>query len=83
MGLWATRSKFILPGNIMKHIPNDIRGSITHHDHAVQISGFKDLFIYLNMDVGSQTLRQLVNAYFDKSPPLRAHLSQSSASLLV
>jgi hypothetical protein len=46
--------------------------------HLAHISGFRELFIYLNNNQSSMRLRQMIEDYFDNSPPLRGNLSQSS-----
>jgi hypothetical protein len=81
--LCADRPRFISHKPIMKRVPFYIKTSMEHHDPRAQISGFEELFIHLNKTSCPQPLRQLVKAYFNDDPPLRAHLSQSLANPLV
>ena len=72
------RSSFVVRSDIMTLVPDHIKMRMTHHDPSAHIPGFQELFIYLNNNQSSMRLRQMIEDYFDKSPPLREHLSQSS-----
>ena len=72
------RSSFVVCSDIMTLVPDHIKMRMTHHDPSAHIPGFQELFIYLNNNQSSMRLRQMIEDYFDKSPPLREHLSQSS-----
>ena len=71
------RSSFVVRGDIMTLVPGHIKRLMNHSDPSAHISGFQELFIYLNKSQSSTRLRQMTEDYFDKSPPLREHLSQS------
>ena len=71
------RFSFVVRGDIMTFVPGHIRLRMTHHDPSAHIPGFQELFIYLNNNQGSMHLRQMIEDYFDNSPPLRGNLSQS------
>ena len=72
------RSSLVVRDDIMTLVPSHIKRRMNHSDPSAHISGFQELFIYLNKDRSSTRLRQMVEDYFDNSPPLRGHLSQSS-----
>ena len=72
------RSSFVVRNDIMTLVPDHIKMRMTHHDPSAHIPGFQELFIYLNNCRSSMRLRQMIEDYFDKSPPLRENLSQSS-----
>jgi len=76
--LCKDRSAFVLRNDIMKLIPRRITRYMTHSGPEAQIRGFEELFLYLNKDPSSAPLRELIHAYFNDSPSLRGHLSQSS-----
>ena len=76
--LCEDRPAFVLRNDIMALIPNHIKKHIIHSNANAQILGFQELFVYLNKDRSPARLRQLISAYFNDSPPLRGHLSQSS-----
>jgi len=76
--LCKDRSAFVLRNDIMKLIPSRITKYMIHSGPEAQIRGFEELFLYLNKDRSSAPLRQLIHAYFNDSPSLRGHLSQSS-----
>jgi hypothetical protein len=71
------RSSVVVRGDIMTLVPDHIKMRMTHHDPSAHIPGFQELFIYLNNNRSSMRLRQMIEDYFDKSPPLRENLSQS------
>ena len=71
------RSSFVVCDDIMTLVPDYITACMIHPDPRAQISGFRELFIYLNKNRSSTRLRQMIEDYFDNSPPLRGHLSQS------
>ena len=71
------RSSFVVRRDIMTLVPDHIEMRITHHNPSAHIPGFEELFIYLNNNQSSMRLRQMIEDYFDNSPPLREHLSQS------
>ena len=72
------RSSFVVRDDIMTLIPDYIAACVIHPDPRAQISGFRELFIFLNKNQGSMHLRQMIEDYFDNSLPLRGNLSQSS-----
>ena len=72
------RSSFVVRDDIMTLVPGHIKRRMNHSDPSAHISGFQELFIYLNKNESSARLRQRIEDYFDNSPPLREHLSQSS-----
>ena len=72
------RSSFVVRSDIMTLVPGHIKLRLIHADPSAYISGFRELFIFLNNHRGSTRLRQMIEVYFDNSPPLRGHLSQSS-----
>ena len=72
------RFSFVMRGDIMTLVPGHIKLRMTHHDASAHIPGFQELFIYLNNNQSSMPLRQMIEDYFDISPPLRGNLSQSS-----
>ena len=71
------RSSFVVRRDIMTLVPDHIEMRMTHHDPSAHIPGFQELFIYLNNNQSSMHLRQMIEDYFDNSPPLRGNLSQS------
>ena len=76
--LCEDRAAFVLRNDIMALIPSRITKYMIHSGSDAQIRGFQELFLYLNKDSSPAPLRQLIHAYFNDSPPLRGHLSQSS-----
>ena len=76
--LCAERFTFVLRNEIMALIPSHITKYMIHSDSKAQVHGFEELFLYLNKDSSPTRLRQLIHAYFNDSPSLRGHLSQSS-----
>src|SRR3984885_4960253 len=76
--LCEDRSAFVLRNDIMALIPTRITKFMNHSGPEAQIRGFQELFLYLNKDPSPAQLRQLIQAYFNDSPSLRGHLSQSS-----
>ena len=76
--LCSDRSSFVVCSDIMTLVPGHIKMSMIHPEPSAHILGFRELFIYLNNNQGSMHLRQMIEDYFDKSPPLRGNLSQSS-----
>jgi hypothetical protein len=76
--LCEDRSAFVLRNDIMALIPPRITKFMNHSGPEAQIRGFQELFLYLNKDRSPAQLRQLIHAYFNDSPSLRGHLSQSS-----
>ena len=72
------RSSFVVRDDIMMLVPEYIAACVIHPDPRAQISGFRELFIYLNKNRSSMSLRQMIEDYFDNSPQLRGNLSQSS-----
>ena len=72
------RSSFVVRDDIMTLVPTYIAACMIHPDPRAQISGFRELFIYLNKNHSSMHLRQMIEDYFYNSPPLRGNLSQSS-----
>ena len=72
------RSSFVVRNDIMTLVPGHIKMQMNHPEPSTHILGFRELFIYLNNNQGSMHLRQMIEQYFDKSPPLRGNLSQSS-----
>ena len=70
------RSSFVVRDDIMTLVPGHIKRRMNHSDPSAHISGFQELFIYLNKNRSSTRLRQMIEDYFDNSPPLREHLSQ-------
>ena len=72
------RSSFVVRSDIMMFVPSHIKMQMNHPEPSAHILGFRELFIYLNNNQGSMHLRQMTEHYFDKSPPLRGNLSQSS-----
>ena len=72
------RSSFVVRDDIMTLVPGNIKRRMNHSDPSAHISGFQELFIHLNKNRSSTRLRQMIEDYFDNSPPLREHLSQSS-----
>ena len=70
------RSSFVVRNDIMTFVPGHIRLRMTHHDPSAHIPGFQELFIFLN-NRSSMRLRQMIEDYFENSPPLRENLSQS------
>ena len=72
------RSSFVVRDDIMTLVPGHIKRRMNHSDPSAHISGFQELFIHLNKNRSSMRLRQMIEDYFDKSPPLRENLSQSS-----
>ena len=78
IALCSDRFSFRVRSDIMAFIPSDIRKHINHPDPSAHILGFQKLFVHLNNDRGSMRLRQTIEDYFNNSPPLRGHLSQSS-----
>ena len=71
------RPSFVVRDDIMTLVPDYITACMIHPDPRAQISGFRELFIYLNKNRSSTRLRRMIEDYFDNSPPLRGHLSQS------
>ena len=69
------RSSFVVRSDIMALVPGHIKRRMNHSDPSAHISGFQELFIYLNKNRSSTRLRQMIEDYFDNSPPLREHLS--------
>jgi len=76
--LCEDRSAFVLRNDIMALIPSRITKYMIHSGPEAQVRGFQELFLYLNKDPSPPPLRQLIYAYFNDSPSLRGHLSQSS-----
>ena len=76
--LCEDRSVFVLRNDIMALIPRHITRYMIHSAPEAHIRGFQELFLYLNKDPSPTRLRQLIHAYFNDSPSLRGHLSQSS-----
>ena len=76
IALSEDRPAFISRRDIMALIPDNIKLFIMHTDPRAQIDGFQELFVLLNNDPNRTTLRRLIEAYFNDSPPLRGHLSQ-------
>ena len=72
------RSSFVVRGDIMTLVPGHIKMRVIHPDPSAHIPGFRELFVYLNNNQGSMHLRQMIEDYFDNSPPLRGNLSQWS-----
>jgi hypothetical protein len=68
----------VLHNDIMTLIPTRITKYMIHSDSKAQVHGFEELFLYLNKDPSPASLRHLIHAYFNDSPSLRGHLSQSS-----
>jgi hypothetical protein len=75
------RSSFVVRSDIMTLIPGHIKMPMIHPEPSAHILGFRELFIYLNNNQGSTHLRQMIEDYFDNSPPLRGNLSQSSCAV--
>ena len=73
------RSSFVVRSDIMTLVPGHIKMPMIHPEPSAHILGFRELFIYLNNNQGSMHLRQMIEDYFDKSPPLRGNLSQWSS----
>ena len=78
IALCNDRSSFMMRDDIMTLVPSDIKMLMIHPEPRAHILGFRELFIRLNNNQGLMHLRQMIEDYFDKSPPLRGHLSQSS-----
>jgi hypothetical protein len=78
IALSEDRPAFVSHADIMELIPIHISWHIIHSDSVAQIRGFQELFILLNNDPNTSTLRRLIEAHFNDSPPLRGHLSQYS-----
>jgi len=76
--LCEDRPAFVLRNDIMALIPITITKYMIHSGPEAQVRGFQELFLYLNKDPSQAPLRQLIHAYFNDSPSLRGHLSQSS-----
>ena len=72
------RSSFVVRNDIMERVPSLIKKHMINPDPRAHILGFQELFIHLNNNQSSMCLRQMIQDYFDKSPPLRGNLSQSS-----
>ena len=72
------RSSFAVHSDIMTLVPGHIKMLVIQPDPSAHIPGFRELFIYLNSNQSSMHLRQMIEEYFDNSPPLRGNLSQSS-----
>ena len=77
VALCNDRSSFVVCDDIMTLVPDYITACMIHPDPRAHISGFRELFIYLNKNRCSTRLRQMIEDYFDNSPPLRENLSQS------
>jgi hypothetical protein len=73
--LCGDRPAFVSRNDIMRLIPKHIKKRILHSDALAQIRGFEDLFIFLNENRRTKSLRGLIETYFDNSPPLQGHLS--------
>ena len=71
------RSSLVVRDDIMTLVPGHIKRRMHQSDPSAHISGFQELFIYLNKNWSSPRLRQMIEDYFDNSPPLRGNLSQS------
>jgi len=76
--LCEDRSAFVLRNDIMVLIPRRITKYMIHSAPEAHIRGFQELFLYLNKNRSPKRLRHLIHAYFNDSPSLRGHLSQSS-----
>jgi hypothetical protein len=76
--LCEDRSAFLLRNDIMALIPSRVTKYMIHSGPEAQVRGFQELLLYLNKDASPTQLRQLIHAYFNDSPSLRGHLSQSS-----
>jgi len=76
--LCEDRSAFVLRNDIMVLIASRITKYMIHSGPEAQVRGFQELFLYLNKDSSPTRLRQVIHAYFNDSPSLRGHLSQSS-----
>ena len=74
--LCANRTAFV-QRDVKTSIPSHIWKQIVHPGDIAQITGFQELFLILNTNPAADGLRQLVVDYFNDSPPLRAHLSES------
>jgi len=73
-------SVFIGRYDIMNHIPGRIKKFMRLASRRVDphaMLGFQDLFCHLDSERCSTLLRELIEAYFNDSPSLRGHLSQS------
>src|SRR5580692_4130775 len=75
--LCEDRSVFVLRNDIMALIPRRITRYMIHSAPEAQVRGFQELFLYLNKDPSPTPLRQLIHTYYNDSPSLRGHLSQS------
>ena len=74
--LCANRTAFV-QRDVKTLIPSHIWKQIAHPGDITQNVGFQKLFLILNTNPAADGLRQLVVDYFNDSPPLRAHLSES------
>lgn len=79
--LCADRPVFVSRRHIMELIPEKIMKYIDHSDVNAHITGFQELFLYLNTR-RPRPLRRLIEAYFRDTPYLRGHLSQPSTLLV-
>ena len=80
--LCEDRCAFVLRNDIMGLIPSHIKKRLIHSDVNAHIRGFQELFVHLNKNRPPHRLRQLIEAYFNDSPPLRGNLSQFPRLLL-
>jgi len=76
--LCRDRPAFIMRPDIMDLIPRDITRYMGNPEATAYIKGFQELFIYLNQEPRPWRLCALIEAYFNDSPALCGHLSQSS-----
>ena len=74
-------SVFMQRHDITMHIPPRIQKFMYFASRGCTdfraIVGFQDLFCHLDSERCPTLLRELIKAYFNDSPPLREHLSQS------
>ena len=68
------RSTFILRENAERLTPRDIWRLIEPRKEVAQVTGFAQLFQYLDQERGADELRQLVVDHFNTTPYLRGHL---------
>ena len=54
------RSSIVVRDDIMTLVPGHIKRRMNHSDPSAHISGFQELFIYLNKDRSSTRLRQMI-----------------------
>jgi hypothetical protein len=68
------RQAFIAGDRARQLTPRDIWRLIEPRKEVAQVTGFAELFRYLDQDRGADELRQLVVDHFNTTPYLRDHL---------